>query len=106
MNPNEVDQALRRERRIEPSPEFRAQVMRAVQAYAATRGARAFRFGDLWSVVAIASVVGPLLVAMRLLNGVEAGSGELAEATRWFVFTLTGTLAGAWWCTRDAASGS
>jgi len=102
MNPAEIDQALRRERRIEPSAEFRAQVMRAVHAHAANARARPFKFDHLWSVVAVASVVVPLLVAVRLLNGAEGRSGELAEATRWLLFTLTGTFAGAWWCTYDA----
>ena len=102
MNPTEVDEALRREPRIEPSAEFRAQVMRAVHAQAATRGKRAFIFDHLWPAVAVASVVVPLLVALRLLNGAEGRSSELTEATRWLLFTLTGTLGGAWWCTRDA----
>jgi hypothetical protein len=101
MNPNDVDQALRRERHIEPSPEFRAGVMRGVHAHAAAGRRRTFKFDHLWSVVAVASVVVPPLVAIRLLNGAEGRSGELAEATRWLLFTLTGTFAGAWWCARD-----
>jgi hypothetical protein len=106
MTQDEVDQALRRERHIEPSADFRPDVMRAVHAHAAASRQRTFKFDHLWSVVAVASVVVPLLVAMRLLSGAEGGSGEAADATRWLLFTLTGTLAAARWCTRDATSGS
>src|SRR5687767_2353694 len=102
MNPAEIDEALCRERRIEPSVEFRAQVMRVIHAHATRGRERSFKFDHLWSVAAVASVVVPLLVAVRLLNGAEGRSGELAEAARWLLFTLTGTLAGAWWCTYDA----
>ena len=100
MNPTGIDEALRREPSVEPSAEFRARVMRAVHVQAATRKDRAFRLDHLWSVVAVASVVVPLLAAVRLLNA-EGRSGELAEGTRWLVFTLTGTLAAAWWCAYD-----
>jgi hypothetical protein len=101
MNPAEVDQALRRERRIEPSAEFRAEVIRAIHARSAAGRARSIMLDHLWSAVAVASVVVPLLVAVRLLNGGEGLSGELTNATRGLLFTLTGTLAGAWWCMRD-----
>ena len=101
MNPEEIDHALRRDQHIQPTAEFRAHVMRAVHARSATRRERASRLEHLWSVVAVASVVVPVLVGVRLLNGAEGRSGELAEATRWLVFTLSGTLAAAWWCTHD-----
>jgi hypothetical protein len=102
MNPTEVDQALSRDRRIEPSVEFSAQVMRAVHAHAATRRQRSARLGDLWSLVAVASVVVPAVIAVRFLTAAGGNSGELAEAARWLSITLTGTLAGVWWCTRNA----
>ena len=102
MNPIEVDQALSRDRRIEPSAELATQVMRAVHAHAAAGRRRSSGFGHLWPVIAVASVVVPLLVAVPLLSGVEGRPDDVAEVTRWLVFTLTGTLAGAWWCTQGA----
>jgi hypothetical protein len=74
--------------------------MRAVHARAAIgrpldRAERA-----LWPAVAVASVVGALLIAVTLLERSEARSGEMLEVARWLWFTLTGTVAIAWRSTR------
>jgi hypothetical protein len=102
MNPTAIDQALSGDRRIEPSAEFPTQVMRAIHAHTATRRRRSVRLDELWSLVTVASVVVPVVVAVRFLTAAGDSSGELAEAARWLSITLTGTLAGAWWCTRHA----
>lgn len=96
MNPTEIDEALRTDRRIEPSAEFRAQVMRAVHARAAV-GRRHDRTGRaVWPAVAVTSVAAALLMAVTLLERSEAQPGEMIEVVRWLSFTMTGTLAIAW----------
>lgn len=65
VTPTEIDDALRTDRRIEPSAEFRAQVMRAVHARAAV-GRRHDRVGRaVWPAVPVTSVVVALLIARR-----------------------------------------
>ena len=104
MNPTEIDRALRSEQRIEPSAGFRSHVMQAIHAHASGGRKRRVGFGQLWPSVAVASVVVPLLIAVRLLDGPEAQPRDVADATRWLSFTLTATLAGAWWFTRDVVA--
>ena len=100
MNPTDIDDALRTDRRIEPSAEFRAQVMRAVHARAVV-GRPHDRMGRvIWPSVAVASVVVALLIAMTVLERSEARPGETIEVVRWVFFTLTGTFAIAWRSTR------
>ena len=100
MNPTEIDDALRTDQRIEPSAEFRAQVMRAVHARAAV-GRPFDRVGRVvWPAAAVSSVVVALLIAATLLERSEARPGEMTEVARWLSFTLTGTVAIAWRSTR------
>jgi hypothetical protein len=100
VNPTEIDDALRGDHRIEPSAEFRAQVMCAVHARAAV-GRRRDRVGRaVWPAVSVTSVVVALLIAVTLLERSEARPGEMTEVVRWLSFTLTGTLAIAWRSTR------
>jgi len=100
VNPTEIDDALRTDRRIEPSAEFRAQVMRAVHARAAV-GRPHGRVGRaVWPAVPVTSVVVALLIAGTLLERSEARLGEMNEVVRWLSFTLTGTFAMAWRSTR------
>ena len=100
MTPTEIDDALRTDRRIEPSAEFRAQVMRAVHARAAV-GPRHTRVGRaVWPAVPVTSVVVALLIAATLLEPSKSGPGEMNEVVRWLTFTLTGTFAMAWRSTR------
>ena len=100
MNPTEIDDALRTDRRIEPSAEFRAQVMRAVHARAAV-GRPHDRVGRaVWPAVPVTSVVVALLIAGTLLERSDARLGEMNEVVRWLSFTLTGTFAMAWRSTR------
>jgi hypothetical protein len=104
MNPDAIDRALRSDRRIEPSPAFHPDVMRAVRAQAAIGPRRRFAWRHLESAAVAASVAVPLLVAGRLLEGSGAAAEDIAEAARWLVPTLSATLAGAWWLTRTAIS--
>jgi hypothetical protein len=100
VNPTDIDDALRTDQRIEPSAEFRAQVMRAVHARAAV-GRRHDRAGRaVWPAVAVTSVVVAQLIAVTLLERSEARPGEMIDVVRWLSFTLTGTLAIAWRSTR------
>ena len=100
MNPTEIDDALRTDRRIEPSAEFRAQVMRAVHARAAA-GRPHDRVGRaIWAAVPVTSVVVAPMIAATLLERSEARLGEMNEVVRWLSFTLTGTFAMAWRSTR------
>jgi hypothetical protein len=102
MKPTDIDDALGREPFIEPSARFRAQVMQAVHAQAAARRRRALSLNHLWPAAALAAVVLPLLAAVRLLDA-QGGNEALADATQWLLFTLTGTLAAAWWYAHDTA---
>lgn len=97
MNPTEIDRALRSDQEIQPSVGFHGQVMRAVHAHAASGRKRTPALHDVWPTVAVASVVVPLLIAVRLLHGGGAQSAEVTKAAAWLSFTLTGTLAGVWW---------
>lgn len=103
MNPTEIDDALRGDRQIEPSAEFRAQVMRAVHARAATGRPHVPVGRAIWPAVAVASVVVALLIAVTLLEHSEARSEEMIEVVRWLSFTLTATVAIAWRSTRRIA---
>lgn len=100
MNPADIDDALRSDAHIEPSAAFRAQVMLAVHARAAS-GRPYDRMGHaLWPAVAAGSVVAALLIAVVVLERAEARPGEMFEVVRWLSFTLTGTFAIAWRITR------
>jgi hypothetical protein len=101
MNPTEIDRALRSEQRIEPSARFQSHVMQAVHAHVSSGRKRRVGFGQLWPSLAVASVIVPLLIAVRLLDGPEAQSRDVAQAASWLSFTLTATLAVAWRFTRD-----
>ena len=96
MNPSEIDDALRNERRIEPSGEFPSRVMRAVHARGAIGRPHDRVWRAVWPVVAVGSVVAALLVAVRLLEGSEAQPGETIQVVQWLSFTLTATIALAW----------
>ena len=102
MNPPDVHDPLARERDIEPSPGFRADVMRAVHAHASARRSRSLTLDSLWPVAGVASVMVPFLLTAQFLGGNGSQPGDLADAARWLTFTLAGTLASAWWCTRAA----
>jgi hypothetical protein len=93
VNPTETDDALRSDPQIEPSAAFRAQVMRAVHARAAS-GRPFDRVGRaLWPVAAVGSVVVALLIAETALERSESRPGEMLEVIRWLSFTMTGTFA-------------
>jgi hypothetical protein len=96
VNPTEIDDVLRTDQRIEPSAEFRAQVMCAVHAHAAVGRPRHRMERAVWPAVAVTSVVVALLIAVTLLQRSEAPPREMMEAVRWLSFTLTGTVAIAW----------
>ena len=96
MNPSEIDDALRHERPIEPSGEFRARVMHAVHAHGAIGRAHDRVWRAVWPVVAVGSVVVALLIAMMLLERSEAQPGEMIQVNRWLAVTLTATIAMAW----------
>ena len=72
---NEIDRALRNEQRVEPTDGFRFQVMQAVYAQQASgRQRQRMEFHQFWPSVAVASVVVPLLFAVKLLDGPEANA--------------------------------
>ena len=96
MNPSEIDDALRNERPIEPSGEFRARVMRAVHARGAIGRPHDRVWRAVWPVVAVGSVVVALLIAGMLLERSEGQPGETTQAVRWLSVTLTATIAIAW----------
>lgn len=96
MNPSEIDDALRNERRLEPSGEFPARVMRAVHARGAVGRPHDRVWRAVWPVVGLGSVVVALLVALMLLEPTEAPPGEMSQVVRWLSFTLTATIAIAW----------
>ena len=96
MNPTEIDDALRTDPRIEPSAEFRAQVMHAVHARAAVGRPHDRVMRAVWPALAVTSVVVALLIVVTLLERSEARPGEMIEVVRWLSFTLTGTFAIAW----------
>ena len=101
MNPTEIDDALRTDQRIEPSAEFRAQVMHAAHARAAVGRPHGWVVRTaVWPAIAVTSVVVALLMAATLLEHSEARPGEMVEVVRWLSFTLTGTFAMAWRSTR------
>ena len=100
MNPYEIDDALRSDRRIEPSAEFRAKVMRAVHARAAIGRPYDRVWRTVWPAVAVTSVVVAPVIAVTLLGRSDAQPGEAIEGVRWLSFTLTGTIAMAWRTTR------
>jgi len=102
VNLNEIDRALRDERRIEPTDDFRSQVMQAVRAqHAACDQRRRIEFHQFWPSIAVASVVVPLLFAVRLLDGPESNARDIVEVGRWLFLTLSVTLAGVWWFAHD-----
>ena len=96
MNPFEIDDALRHERRIEPSGDFRARVMRTVHARVAIGRPYDRVWRAVWPVVAVGSVVVALLIAVMLLERSEAQPGETIQVVRWLSVTLTATIAIAW----------
>jgi hypothetical protein len=99
---NDLDGAMRNQRRIEPTDGFHAQVMQAVRAqHASGRRSRRIEWDPFWASLAVASVVVPFLFAVRLLHGPEVNAIEIAEAGRWLSLTVAATLGGAWWFTRD-----
>jgi hypothetical protein len=100
VNPSEIDDALRNERRVEPSGEFHARVMHAVRARCAAGRPHDRVWGMVWPVAAVGSVVVALLAAAMLVERFEAQPGEMSQVVRWLFFTLTGTLAIAWRSTR------
>ena len=100
MNPTEIDDALRTDRRIEPSPEFRAKVMQAVHARAAVSQPHRWVGRAVWLAVPVTSVVIALLVAGTVLERSDAQVAEVSEIVRWLSFTLAGTFAMAWRSTR------
>ena len=104
MNPTEIDDALRNDRRIEPSANFHARVMRSVHARATTGRPYDALGRAVWPTAAAASVVLALLMAVTLLEGADAPPGEMTEVGRWLSFTLTGTFAIAWRMTRRMSS--
>jgi RNA polymerase sigma factor (sigma-70 family) len=101
MTPSEIDRVLRTDEPIEPSAGFSSRVMSSVHAHAAADQKRRFAWRDVWPTAAIASVMIPLFIAMRLLEG-GAPSGRGAEAGGWLLYTLTGMIGG-WWWTRAIA---
>ena len=96
MNPSEIDEALRTDERIEPSPAFAGEVMHAVHARAASGQTPGWLGRAVWPVVAVASVAVALLVAVTFLTGLDTRGEETIEIARWLSIALTGTLAVAW----------
>lgn len=93
MNPTEIDDALRTDRQVEPTAQFRAQVMRAVHARAATGPPRDRVARAIWPAVVVASAAVALLIAVPILERSEAQPGELNDVVRWLAFSVTGTIA-------------
>ena len=95
MNLSEIDDALGSDPVVEPSAEFRSQVMGTVRARGISRP-----HGWLWRalgpVAAVASVIVALLIAAMMLERSEARPGDATEIVRWLSVSLTGTLAVAW----------
>lgn len=105
MSQKTIDQALRNDRRITPSPDFARRVMRSVRTEMAERETLSFP----WFLPIGALVVTAGLVLAVVLSGdspiatpTAGRPGSLAPALAWLSTALIASLGLAWWSVRFA----
>jgi hypothetical protein len=109
MKTEDIDQSLRMEARIEPSPAFAARVMVAVREAAEDRAALGFPWKRLLpGLVAAAAiaVAGLWWIEPIDLQGLTplVETSALSQAMVWIPSALAGSFALVWWSMRWGAS--
>lgn len=105
MSRDPIDQALRNEAEITPSPGFPHRVMRSVRQEADRRQAIPFPWTPLVGGLALAA---GLTLAAMISSGAPAAPAlaappaHLASALGWLTATLAASLGVAWWSVRFA----